>query len=88
MSIERPKAAETVYKLKLVDVLMGQGMHGIDAIRQIGATEASFERERAIAARGFRSEAGQADPEGGRTGRLLSPSHIAKALTGGCKMNC
>ena len=39
MAIKRPKPEEIVVKLRRVEVLMGQGMPRIDAIRQIGATE-------------------------------------------------
>ena len=33
MAIKRPKPEEIVVKLRQVEVLMGQGMHRIDAIR-------------------------------------------------------
>jgi hypothetical protein len=35
MAIKRPKPEEIVMKLRQVEVLMGQGMPRIDAIRQI-----------------------------------------------------
>ena len=35
MAIKRPKPEEIVVKLRQVEVLMGQGMPRIDAIRQI-----------------------------------------------------
>ena len=39
MAIKRPKPEEIVVKLRQVEVLMGQGMPRIDAIRQISVTE-------------------------------------------------
>ncbi len=39
MAIKRPKPQEIVLKLRQVEVLMGQGMPQIDAIRQISVTE-------------------------------------------------
>jgi hypothetical protein len=41
MAIKRPKPEEIVVKLRQVEVLMGQGMPRIDAIRQIDVTEQS-----------------------------------------------
>ena len=38
MAIKRPKPEEIVVKSRQVEVLMGQGMPRIDAIRQIGVT--------------------------------------------------
>ncbi|KZL22797.1 hypothetical protein [Pseudovibrio sp. Ad37] len=37
MAIKRPKPEDIVVKLRQVEVLMGQGMPRIDAIRQIRA---------------------------------------------------
>ena len=39
MAMKRPKPEEIVVKLRQVEVLMGQGMPRIDAIRQISVTE-------------------------------------------------
>ena len=39
MADKRPKAEEIVLKLQQVEVLMGQGMSRLDAIRQIGVVE-------------------------------------------------
>ena len=39
MAIKRPKPEEIVVKLRQVEVLMGQGMPRIDAIREISVTE-------------------------------------------------
>ncbi len=39
MAIKRPKPEEIVVKLRQIEVLMGQGMPRIDAIRQISATK-------------------------------------------------
>jgi putative transposase len=39
MAITRPKPEEIVVRLRQVEVLMGQGMPRIDAIRQISVTE-------------------------------------------------
>ena len=44
MAIKRPKPEEIVVKLRLVEVLMGQGMPRIDAIRQISVTEQTYYR--------------------------------------------
>ncbi len=44
MATQRPKPEEIVVKLRQVEVLMGQGMPRIDAIRQIGVTEQSYYR--------------------------------------------
>ena len=38
MAIKRPKPEEIVVKLRQAEVLMGQGMPQIDAIRQISVT--------------------------------------------------
>ena len=42
MAIKRPKPEEIVVKLRQVEVLMGQGMPRIDAIRQISVTEQTY----------------------------------------------
>ena len=39
MAIKRPKPEEIVVKLRQVEVIMGEGMPRIDAIRQISITE-------------------------------------------------
>ena len=44
MAIKRPKPEEIVAKLGQVEVLMGQGMLRIDAIRQISVTEQTYYR--------------------------------------------
>ncbi len=44
MAIRRPKPEEIVVKLRQVEVLMGQGMPRIDAIRQISVTEQTYYR--------------------------------------------
>ncbi len=44
MANKRPKPEEIVVKLRQVEVLMGQGMPRIDAIRQIGVTEQTYYR--------------------------------------------
>ena len=44
MSIKRPKPEEIVVELRQVEVLMGQSMPRIDAIRQIGVTEQTYYR--------------------------------------------
>ncbi len=44
MAITRPKPEEIVVKLRQVEVLMGQGMPRIDAIRQISVTEQTYYR--------------------------------------------
>ena len=42
MAIKRPKPEEIVVKLRQVEVLMGQGMPRINAIRQISVTEQTY----------------------------------------------
>ena len=46
MTSKRPKPEEIVSKLRQVEVLMGQGMSRLDAIRQIGVVEQSYYRWR------------------------------------------
>ena len=44
MEIKRPKPEGIVVKLRQVEVLMGQGMPRIDAIRQISVTKQTYYR--------------------------------------------
>lgn len=44
MANRRPKPEEIVSKLRQVEVLMGQGMPRLDAIRQIGVVEQTYYR--------------------------------------------
>ena len=46
MANRRPKPEEIVSKLRQVEVLMGQGMPRLDAIRQIGVVEQTYYRWR------------------------------------------
>ena len=46
MGNKRPKPEEIVSKLGQVEVLMGQGMSRLDAIRQIGVIEQTYYRWR------------------------------------------
>ena len=46
MANKRPKPEEIVTKLRQVEVLMGQGMSRLDAIRQIGVVEQTYYRWR------------------------------------------
>jgi len=46
MANRRPKPEEIVTKLRHVEVLVGQGMKRIDAIREIGVVEQTFYRWR------------------------------------------
>ena len=46
MTNKRPKPEEIVSKLGQVEVLMGQGMSRLDAIRQIGVVEQTYYRWR------------------------------------------
>lgn len=46
MANKRPKPEEIVLKLRQVEVLMGQGMSRLDAIRQIGVVEQTYYRWR------------------------------------------
>ncbi len=46
MSIKRHKPEEIVTKLRQVEVLVGQGMARIDAIREISITEQTYYRWR------------------------------------------
>jgi len=46
MTNKRPKPEEIVLKLRQLEVLMGQGMSRLDAIRQIGVVEQTYYRWR------------------------------------------
>ena len=46
MSRKHPKPEEIVSKLRQVEVLVGQGMKQIDAIREVGIVEQTFYRRR------------------------------------------
>ena len=46
MANKRPQPEEIVSKLRQVEVLMGQGMSRLDAIRQIGVVEQTYYRWR------------------------------------------
>ena len=46
MANKRPKPEEIVSKLRQVEVLMGQGMSRLDAIRQIGVVDQTYYRWR------------------------------------------
>ena len=46
MTNKRPKPEEIISKLRQVEVLMGQGMSRLDAIRQIGVVEQTYYRWR------------------------------------------
>ncbi len=44
MANQRPKPGEIVTRLRQVEILTGQGMPRLDAIRQIGFTERTYSR--------------------------------------------
>ena len=46
MTNKRPKPEEIVTKLRQIEVLMGQGLPRLDAIRQIGVVEQTYYRWR------------------------------------------
>ena len=46
MANKRPKPEEIVTKLRQVEVLIGQGLSRLDAIRQIGVAEQTYYRWR------------------------------------------
>ena len=46
MANKRPKPEEIISRLRQVEVLMGQGMSRLDAIRQIGLVEQTYYRWR------------------------------------------
>ncbi len=46
MANKRPSSKEIVSKLRQVEVLMGQGMSRLDAIRRIGVVEQTYDRWR------------------------------------------
>lgn len=46
MANKRPKPEEIVSKLRQVEVVIGQGMSRLDAIRQIGVVEQTYYRWR------------------------------------------
>ena len=48
MAIKRHKPEEIVAKLRQLDVLVGQGMARIDAIRRISITEQTYYRWRKL----------------------------------------
>ena len=48
MAYKRPKPEEIVTKLRQVEVLVGQGMARIDAIREIGVVEQTYYRWRKL----------------------------------------
>lgn len=48
MANKRPKPEEIVSKLRQVEVLMGQGLSRLDAIRRIGVVEQTYYRWRAL----------------------------------------
>lgn len=50
MANKRPKPEEIVTKLRQVEVLTGQGMPRLDAIRQIGVTEQTWSQTRRLGA--------------------------------------
>jgi putative transposase len=45
MMNKRPKPEEIITKLRQVEVLMGQGMARLDAIRQIGVVEQTWRKQ-------------------------------------------
>ena len=67
MANKRPKPEEIVSKLRQVEVLMGQGMSRLDAIRQIGVVEQTYYRWRKNGA--IESAIGPSDNGDGRNGR-------------------
>ena len=52
MANKRPKPEEIVTKLRQVEVLTGQGMPRLDAIRQIGLTDQTYYRWKKYGAMG------------------------------------
>ena len=48
MAGKRPKPEEIVSKLRQVEVLQGQGMSIVDAVRQIGVTQQTYYRWRKL----------------------------------------
>ena len=46
MANKRPRPEDIITKLRQVEVLMGQGMSRLDAIRQIGGVEQTYYRWR------------------------------------------
>ena len=62
MANKRPKPEEIVSTLRQVEVLMGQGMSRLDAIRQIGVVEQTYYRWR-------KNGAIESDNGDGRNGR-------------------
>ena len=46
MANKRPKPEETVTKLRQVEVVIGEGLSRLDAIRQIGVVEQTYYRWR------------------------------------------
>ena len=52
MTNKRPKPEEIITKLRQVEVLMGQGMARLDAIRQIGVVEQALSEETGLSRAG------------------------------------
>ena len=67
MANKRPKPEEIVLKLRQVEVLMGQGMSRLGAIRQIGVVEQTYYRWRKNGA--IESAIGPSDNGDGWNGR-------------------
>ena len=103
MARNRYKPEEIVSLLRQAEVLHGQSMTMVDAIRQLGVSEVTFyrlrkeyggmsggqlrrvkelekENERLRRAVGLRPDAGQSDTQGGRSGKLLSPSRRRQCI--------
>jgi len=83
MGKKRHSAEEIVSKLRQVDVLTAQGRTVAEAIRSIGVTGVTYYHWRLgygglksdqVASGSLGSHAGEADPQGGRFGKLRSPA--------------
>ena len=53
MAVKREKPEEIVLKLRQVEVLQGQGMTIVDAVRQIGVTQQTLYRWRKLCMAGW-----------------------------------
>jgi len=92
MAGKREKPEDIVTKLRQVEVLQGQGMNVAEAVRQIGVTQQTYYRWRRQYGGMSRDQLkrlkelekenapGQADPDRGGTGKLLSPSRRRRCI--------
>ena len=78
MANKRPKPEEIVSKLRQVEVLMGQGLSRLDAIRRIGVVEQTYYRWRTRFLPSARTRRNmRTASESGRTGSPTESTAVA-----------